>query len=153
MRKSALKKAKAFIDGASRGNPGPAAIGVVFQDLEGKLVKELSIKIGDATNNVAEYMALIFALQEGLMMRVGELDVFTDSELLARQYSGEYKVKDPVLRRLALQVKHLNGGFDRMSVSHIPRERNTLADRQANEALDAPLFSGAVPPNGGTNDH
>lgn len=136
MKKSALKKAKAFIDGASRGNPGPAAIGAVFQDTEGKVVKELSIKIGESTNNVAEYLALIFALQEGLMLRVGELDIFTDSELLARQFSGEYKIKDPVLQRLALQVKHLTGGFDRISVSHIPREQNKLADRQANKALD-----------------
>ena len=136
MKKAALKKAKVFIDGASRGNPGPAAIGVVFQDLEGKVVKELAIKIGDTTNNVAEYMALVFALQEGLMMRVGEIHIFTDSELLARQFSGEYKVKDPGLHRLALQVKHLTSGFDKISVRHIPREENKLADRQANKALD-----------------
>ena len=81
-------------------------------------------------------MALVFALQEGLMMRVGELDIFTDSELLAKQFSGEYKVKDPVLQRLALQVKHLMAGFDKISVRHVPREENKLADRQANKALD-----------------
>ena len=136
MKKVVLKKVKAFVDGASRGNPGPSAIGVVFQDAEGHVVKELAIKIGDTTNNVAEYMALVFALQEGLMMRVGELDIFTDSELLAKQFSGEYKVKDPVLQRLALQVKHLTAGFDKISVRHVPREENKLADRQANKALD-----------------
>ena len=70
------------------------------------------------------------------MMRVEELEVFTDSELLARQFSGEYKIKDPALKRLALQVKHLTGGFDKISVSHIPREENRLADFQANKALD-----------------
>ncbi len=136
MKKSALKKARVFIDGASRGNPGPSAIGVVFQNPEGLVVKELSIKIGETTNNVAEYMALVFALQEGLMMRLGELELFTDSELLARQFSGQYKIKDPVLHRLALQVKHLACGFDKISVSHIPREENKLADCQANKALD-----------------
>ena len=100
-------KAVVFVDGASRGNPGPAAIGVVFQDKKGAVLKPLSVKIGVSTNNVAEYFALIFALQEAIIMRVEELEVFTDSELLTKQLSGEYKVKDETLKRLHLLVKHL----------------------------------------------
>lgn len=131
-----MKRAKVFIDGASRGNPGPAGIGAVFEDDEGCVLKELAVPIGRATNNVAEYTALIFALQEALIMRVDELEVFTDSELLARQYSGRYKIKDSGLRVLSLQVLHLKKGFKKISVSHVPREKNKLADLQANKALD-----------------
>ncbi len=136
MKKKGLKKAKVFIDGASRGNPGPASIGAVFQNPEGEAVGTLSLRIGQTTNNVAEYTALVFALQEALILRLEELEVFTDSELLARQFSGQYKIKDAALQSLSLQVKHLCRGLKKISVTHIPREKNTLADREANKALD-----------------
>lgn len=125
-----------FIDGASRGNPGPASAGIVFQDSDGQTVKNLSIRIGHTTNNVAEYSALILALQEALMMRVKELKVFTDSELLAKQFNGEYKVKEDTIKVLYQLVSHLRQGFKILSVSHIPREKNKLADKEANKALD-----------------
>ncbi len=135
-----FSRAVAFIDGASRGNPGPSSIGVVFHDEKGKLVKKLSEKIGLTTNNHAEYCALIFALQEAIMMGVRELDVFTDSELLARQFSGEYKVREESLKVLYFLVRHLRQGFKRLTVKHVPREQNKLADQEANKALDQELF-------------
>ena len=129
-------KVTAYIDGASRGNPGPASAGVVFQDAAGQPIKNLSIRIGNTTNNVAEYSALIFALQEAVLMGVKELHIFTDSELLAKQFNGEYKIKEDTIRVLYSLVVHLKNGFKRLSVAHIPRERNKLADGEANKALD-----------------
>ena len=130
------KKLRVFIDGASRGNPGPAALGAVFQDPDGAFLKNLSVNLGPATNNIAEYYALIYAMQEALILRAEELEVFTDSELVAKQFSGEYKIKEPSLRLLFLLVEHLRGGFKKITVSHVPREQNKLADAQANKALD-----------------
>ena len=129
-----------FVDGASRGNPGPAAVGVVFQDAQGKVLKNISEKIGPSTNNIAEYCALIFALQEAIIMGTRELEVFTDSELLAKQFNGEYKIKDPTLKLLSLMIGRLRQGFRKLTVTHVPREQNKLADRQANRALDQELF-------------
>ena len=129
-------KAVVFIDGASRGNPGPASVGVVFQDAKGKSIKNISSRLGIATNNIAEYYALIFALQEAIMMGVSELEVFTDSELVARQFTGEYKIKDASLKMLFLLIDHLRGGFKKLTVTHVPREKNKLADAEANKALD-----------------
>ena len=130
------KKLTAYVDGASRGNPGPASFGVVFQDSEGNTLKTLASRIGTATNNIAEYYALIFALQEAIIMGAGELQVYTDSELVARQFSGEYKIKEPTLQQLFLLVTHLRQGFSKLSVTHVPREKNKLADAAANQALD-----------------
>ena len=96
--------------------------------------------IGHATNNIAETYALIFALQEAIMMKEENLQVFTDSELIAKQFSGEYKIKDASLKVLSLLVNHLRHGFKRLSVSHVPREKNKLADEAANEALDGEQF-------------
>ena len=127
---------RVFIDGASRGNPGPASAGVVFQDEKGDTIKTLAIRIGKATNNIAEYSALMFALQEAALMRVKDLKVFTDSELLAKQFNGEYKIKEDTLRVLYTLVVHLKKAFKHLSVTHIPREQNKLADREANRALD-----------------
>ena len=135
-----IKKAVVFVDWASRGNPGPAAIGVVFQDKKGVTLKNISVKIGISTNNIAEYCALIFALQEAIIMGMGELEVFTDSELLTKQFSGEYKVKDQTLKLLNLLVRHLRQGFKKVTVAHVPREENRLADHEANKALDQELF-------------
>ena len=134
---SAAKKSKltAYVDGAARGNPGPAAAGVVFVK-DGRTVKTLSVPIGNNTNNVAEYCALILALQEALIMGARELDVFTDSELVTKQFNGEYKIKEPSLKALYSLASHLRGGFDELKLRHVPREENTLADDAANKALD-----------------
>ena len=126
----------AYVDGAARGNPGPAAAGVVFQEAGGKTLKTLSVALGHHSNNTAEYCALILALQEALMMHAGELQVYTDSELIARQFSGEYKVKEPSLRALFCLASHLKGAFKKLAVTHVPREKNKLADAEANRALD-----------------
>lgn len=130
------KKVVAYVDGASRGNPGPASVGVVLQDETGKTIKTLAVKIGTATNNTAEYFALIFALQQAMIMRVDELQVYTDSELVAKQFSGEYKIKEPTIQQYFLFVQHLKSGFKKLAVSHVPREKNKLADEAANQALD-----------------
>ena len=134
---SAQKTAKiaAYVDGAARGNPGPASAGVVF--VQGKkTVKTLSVALGHNTNNVAEYCALILALQEALMMGVRELEIFTDSELVTKQFNGEYKIKEPTLKALYCLASHLREGFDKLTLAHVPREQNTLADEAANKALD-----------------
>jgi ribonuclease HI len=137
-------KAVAYVDGASRGNPGPASFGVVFHGPDGKPGKKIGAVIGTATNNTAEYFGLIVAMQEALMMGVHELEVFTDSQLVARQFSGEYKIKEPSIRQLCVFVRHLRKGFKKISVTHVPREENKLADAEANRALDeagqAPLI-------------
>lgn len=134
------RRAVAYIDGASRGNPGPASIGVVFQNEKGASVKNISLRIGQTTNNVAEYLALIFALQEALMMRAQEVQIFTDSELLAKQFNGEYKIKEESLKLLSALISHLRKGFRKVIVAHVPREQNRLADKEANKALDEGYF-------------
>jgi ribonuclease HI len=123
-----------YIDGASRGNPGPAGIGVVFIDGQTTPLHEFAKYIGQTTNNVAEYLALIYALQEALKAHCTELTVKTDSELLARQISGQYRVRDVHLKILYDLAQHLRGAFMRCSVYHIPREQNVLADRLAAKA-------------------
>ena len=140
MTPSKKSKAVIFIDGASRGNPGPSSAGVVIQDTNGKILKTLSKRIGKTTNNIAEYFGLIFALQEALKMKLTEVEIFTDSELLAKQYGGEYKVKDDLLKLLFPLIINLSEGFRKVTVSHVPRERNKLADKAANKALDEGFF-------------
>ena len=130
------QKSIAYVDGAARGNPGPASAGVVLQDSGGKILKTLAVPLGHNTNNTAEYCALILALQEALMMGASELQVFTDSELIVKQFNGEYKVKEPSLKALYSLASHLKGGFKTMTLSHVPREENKLADAEANRALD-----------------
>ena len=124
-----------FIDGASRGNPGPSGIGAAFFDGGAKPVKQLSRYLGETTNNVAEYLALIYALQEALRDGYAAVSVKTDSELLARQLSGAYRVRDPQLRLLYDLATHLIAGFTSCVVTHVPREQNTLADRLAGRAV------------------
>ena len=123
-----------YTDGASRGNPGLAAIGVVIKE-NGKIVKELSQTIGTATNNVAEYTALIYALQEALMLKAQTIKVFTDSELMYQQLKGIYKVKTEHIKQLFEQVEHLFKGFASFKITHIPREKNRDADALANKAI------------------
>src|SRR3989338_8668489 len=133
-------KASVFIDGASRGNPGPAAVGVVFEGAGGKPLAVISKTIGVATNNTAEYYALILALQQALMLNIKELNVFTDSELVARQFAGRYKIKDASLKLLYVLISHLKQGFSSLEVVHVPREENKRADEEANRALDQGTF-------------
>ena len=133
---SAHKKLFINIDGASKGNPGPAAIGFVVRDGENNLVKKSGKFIGTATNNVAEYVALIFALQECLFLGCKEVVVRTDSELVAKQFNREYKVKDKDLKPYYEIVKHLACGIGSVEVKHVERESNKEADNIANEAID-----------------
>ena len=129
-----MDKLTIYVDGASKGNPGKAGIGIVFF-CEGKKIKEYSQHIGVATNNVAEYMAVVFAMQEALIMRVENIAIFTDSELIANQIQGIYKVRDNNLFRLHKQVQHLKGGFKKFNITHIERANNKEADKLASESL------------------
>ena len=124
-----------YIDGASRGNPGPAGIGVVFVGKDGTPSQQLSKYLGETTNNVAEYLALVYALVEALRAGHRALTIKTDSELLARQLGGQYRVKDPQLRLFHDLAVQLSRGFARCTIEHIPRTKNALADRLAGEAV------------------
>ena len=128
------KNLEIFTDGASSGNPGPAAIGVVIKE-NGKTIKTLAKDIGTATNNIAEYVALVFALQEALVQRATQISVFTDSELLYKQVMGEYKIKNAQLKLFFEQVQHLRTGFKVFTIQHVPREQNKEADRLAQKAI------------------
>jgi len=127
------------IDGAARGNPGPAGAGILLTDGNGRHLKELAVYLGEATNNVAESIALILALQEAL--KAGRLKVFvsTDSELLARQVTGEYRVKDRQLKWLHVLIRSLIDAMERFEIRHVPREQNRKADRLANRAVSEGL--------------
>ena len=127
-------KLELFIDGACQGNPGPSGVGVVIRR-DGKIVKEISRYIGKATNNIAEYTALIFGLQESLLLRAESVKINTDSQLLYRQLLKVYKVKHPNIIGLYNQAIHLVGGFKEFSISHIPRELNAQADKLATKAI------------------
>ena len=122
-----------YIDGASRGNPGPAGVGVVFMDPAG--ARHFSKYLGETTNNVAEYLALVYALQEAMQAGYDVLTVKTDSELLARQVNGQYRVRDGQLRLFYDLALHLAQGFRQCRVEHVPRTENRLADRLAGQAV------------------
>ena len=125
------------IDGASRGNPGPAAIGVIIQDRDGSLKVEISRYIGEATNNQAEYRALIAALEEAARLRATHVDIRTDSKLVAEQIQGNYRVRHPGLRPFFQRALQLLSACRTYTISSIPREQNALADALANKALDS----------------
>ncbi len=131
----------ATIDGAARGNPGPAAYGVVFEDAKGKTLAQLSAKLGRATNNVAEYRALLAALDFAHGQGWRSLKVRTDSELLANQVRGRFKVKNADLKLLHQQAHALISTFDYFSVDAVPRKFTRLADKLANAALDGKRVS------------
>jgi len=131
------KSISIFIDGASRGNPGPSGIGVVFYDEQNNVVKKLFKFIGNATNNVAEYSALVYAMQEALIDRYDEVRIKSDSELLTKQLTGEYKVKNDNLRPYYDLFQHISKGFNKIEVISIGRECNSLADKLANKAIDS----------------
>jgi len=128
-----------YTDGASRGNPGPAAIGAAIYDESGREVHAVSQRIGRATNNEAEYRAAIAGLEAALALGAQEVELMMDSELVVRQLSGRYKVRNPALRRLFGRMKDLQWRFAAFSAQSIPREQNKRADRLANEALDRGL--------------
>ena len=132
-----------YIDGACLGNPGPAGIGVVFLNGGDGPVREFSKHVGHTTNNVAEYLALVYALQEALQRHLTRVTVKTDSELLARQMAGVYKVRDATLRLFHDLAKLLVGRFEACTIEHIPREQNTQADRLAAKAVDGRLAAAA----------
>lgn len=129
-----------FIDGASRGNPGPSGIGVVFSD-DKNIVKKIFKFIGNATNNVAEYTALIYALQEALIDRYENVKIKSDSELLTKQIRGEYRVKNENLKPFYEQFLHLSRGFNKVEVVSIDRKDNSTADKLASKAIDSRIDS------------
>ncbi len=133
-----MRQLEIYIDGASKGNPGHAGIGVIICRGE-EVLKNIAVYIGNATNNVAEYTALIYGLQEALILKAESLKVNTDSELLYRQIKKEYKVKHPNMKALYQQAVHLMSAFKEVSLKHIPREQNRGADRLATKAIKETL--------------
>jgi ribonuclease HI len=128
-------RAHAYFDGASRGNPGPAAIGWALVNSDG-IVAEGGETIGRATNNQAEYDALIRVLEAARDVGIEEVDIRGDSQLAVKQIRGEWDTNDPELREKRVQARELLMGFDRWDIEHVPREINERADELANEALD-----------------
>ena len=132
-------------DGGARGNPGPAAIGVVIEASDGSLKKDYSEYIGETTNNDAEYQAVIFALKKLKLLigkeRVGEarVEIHVDSELVERQLNGHYKIMDATIQKHFLEIWNLKVDFGEIIFKHIPRENNRGADRLVNAALDKEL--------------
>jgi ribonuclease HI len=125
------------VDGGARGNPGPAGVGVVLTDDAGNELDRANAYIGETTNNVAEYRALLFGLDRARALGVRDLEIVNDSELVARQLTGEYRVKKEDLRMLHAQAKQALGEFDRWSIRSVPRAENEVADALVNEAIDA----------------
>jgi len=126
-----------FIDGCARGNPGPAGCGVIIADAGGRTILTKARYLGKATNNVAEYTALIDGLREAAGLGAREVAIRTDSELVERQLKGEYKVKDAKLKVLFAEARRLSRGFAVLDVAHVERENNKEADRLANQAVDS----------------
>jgi ribonuclease HI len=130
-------KAKLSTDGGARGNPGPAAYGYVLETEDGTVLDARGEAIGEATNNVAEYRALVAGLESAAERGVSELEVVSDSELVVKQMRGEYRVKNEALRQLWELANDLERRFERVRYTAVRREHNELADRLVNEALDA----------------
>ena len=130
-------KARLSTDGGARGNPGPAAFGYVLEADDGTVLDARGEPIGVATNNVAEYRALVAGLEKAVDLGVTELDVVSDSELLVKQMTGEYRVKNEALRDLSIEAARLARRLERVRYRAVRREHNDLADRLVNEALDA----------------
>jgi ribonuclease HI len=139
------KKFIIHTDGGSRGNPGPAAIGVVIEEVGGVLKKEYGEYIGETTNNDAEYQAVVFALKK-LKLLIGKegaktatLEFHVDSELVERQLSGQYKIMDEKIKRFFMEIWNLKIDYGKVSFKHVMREKNQEADRMVNAALDREL--------------
>ena len=125
------------IDGGSRGNPGPAAAGIVVRAADdGIVLHEAGLFLGKTTNNVAEYRGLLAALEAATRLNFTHVEVFSDSELLVRQMNGQYRVKKPHLRELFEQAKEMTAELEDFTIAHVRREKNTDADRLVNRALD-----------------
>jgi ribonuclease HI len=124
------------VDGGARGNPGPAAIAAVVSEPGGPVLEERGEAIGAATNNVAEYRALLLGIERARALGASEVELIGDSELVVRQVKGEYRVKDAGLRPLHDQVRAALDQFDRWSIRHVRREQNAAADALVNAALD-----------------
>ncbi len=131
-----IEKAIIYTDGASRGNPGPAAIGAVIKDGQGRVLGTISRPIGRTTNNQAEYQAVIAALEEAIRLGVAGVVIKSDSELVVEQINGRYRVKNPALKPLHQRVRELRSLFQSFAIASIPRRQNIEADRLSNAALD-----------------
>jgi len=140
----AIKEIVLHFDGASRGNPGPAAYGVVAESLDGAPVAAFSKFLGEATNNQAEYEGLLAALEFARSNGYTRLRILSDSELLVRQMNGQYKVKSDGLKPLWERARRAAAAFESCSFRHVPREENREADRLANRALDGALTPAAA---------
>ncbi len=130
------KKLIIYTDGGARNNPGPAGIGAVLMDETGKIIAEISEYIGSATNNQAEYKAVIAALAKAKELGATELEFFLDSELVVKQLNREYRVKDKDLAPLFVRIYNSTLGFKKVTFTHVPREKNKEADRLVNLAID-----------------
>ncbi len=131
-----VKKVVIHADGASRGNPGLAAIGVTIKDEQGRLVAAISRRIGRTTNNQAEYRAIIAALEEAAKLGAEEAEVNLDSELVVKQVNGKYRVRKATLKPLYQRVKRLQSLLHNSTITYIPRQQNIEADNLANTALN-----------------
>ena len=131
---------KLYTDGGARGNPGPGAIGVVILNNKEEVIYELAKYIGKCTNNEAEYEALETGLDSAVKRKITDLNVYLDSELITKQIKGEYKVKSSSLKKYYTRVKKLESEFNKISFTHVKREKNKKADALVNEALDANGF-------------
>jgi ribonuclease HI len=129
-------KVVVHVDGGARGNPGPAAIGVVVSVPEGEVLEELAERIGVATNNVAEYRALLRGLERAAALGAREVEVVNDSELVAKQLNGAYKVKHPAMKPLFLEAIGALRQFQHWKIRSVPRTQNAHADALVNAALD-----------------
>lgn len=134
-----------YIDGAARGNPGPAAAAWIIRRGDEPPLEEAK-KLGETTNNIAEYTALVQALKRAAQLGGKRLDIYSDSELLVKQMNGEYRVKDPDLRTLFDQAKELASGFQHVALTHVRRGNNSDADRLCNQALDGAATARAPAP-------
>jgi ribonuclease HI len=133
-------KARLFTDGGARGNPGPAASAFVLEAEDGTVLEARGTAIGVATNNVAEYRALVDGLRRASELGVEELEVVSDSELIVKQMRGEYRVKNEALRLLHREASTLTDAIGRVDFTAVRREQNELADRLVNEALDSASY-------------
>jgi len=124
------------VDGGARGNPGPAAAAAVISDADGTVLDEATLTLGEATNNVAEYRGLLLGLERAKALGATEVELIGDSELVAKQIDGTYKVKHPAMKPLHAKALAALRGFDRWSVRTVPRAQNAEADALVNEALD-----------------
>jgi ribonuclease HI len=143
--RKAIAAYQANVDGGSRGNPGPAAYGVVVRDPRGEIVARLKKYIGNNTNNVAEYFGLIAALDYAQNHGIRALRIESDSELMVKQMRGQYKVKSAELKPLFERAKKMSQTFESFRISHVYREQNKEADRLVNQALDETSGPGGTP--------